>query len=140
MSTFALKILTPEKDYLTMKQVDVLLASSIETGAFSLYANHVDLIAGIAICPLEIRYNGHITFYAFGGGTLQFEQNKNQATLLCEEIFSLDEIDVDKIKEDKIAYENKLKETTYPLYRMEIEKQIQRLNNCLFVKEHYHNR
>lgn len=138
MDTFKLRIVTPTKDYMA-QDVQSITVNATQAGQMTLYAHHADLIANLDISPLEIRFNGHRSFYAISGGVLQARNKENTITLIVYAIESLEEIDLARAKESKIQGEKILAESKSPKEAIEIERQIKRALNRIKVKTDYKN-
>lgn len=138
MDTFQLRIVTPNRDYMT-KDVQSITVTSTNAGQMTLYAHHADLIANLDISPLEIHFNGHKYFYALSGGVLHVRNRQNTITLIVNAIESIDEIDLERAKESKIRAEKILTENKSPKEAIELERQIKRAINRIKVKTDYKN-
>ena len=89
MDEFNLEILTPVRKYLSMKAETIIVDT--DDGQRSFYSKMYDLITPLKICPLTIKYRGHITNYAIGGGTLSIDSKRNTITILVNSIESYKE-------------------------------------------------
>lgn len=140
MDTFKLRIVTPAKAPLEL-QAQVVTLNCVLAGQLSLYAHHMDLIADVDITPLEIQYNGHVSYYALGGGVLSIDQKTNTISLICNSIEAYDEIDLTRAQESKVRAEKLLglKEEKTPREALELERQLKRAINRIKVKTEYRN-
>jgi|LAHS01.1.fsa_nt_gb F-type H+-transporting ATPase subunit epsilon len=138
MDTFHLRIVTPTRAYIE-KDVEVLTTTASSMGELSLYAHHADLIAALDICPLILKANGHIDYYAISGGVLTVTQATNTAVLILNSIESLDEIDLQRAVASKVAAEKLLGEVKTPREAIEMERQIKRAINRINIKNNYKN-
>ena len=135
MEEFNLEIITPIRKYLEMKAETIIVDT--DDGQRSFYSKMYDLITPLKICPLSIKYKGHITNYAIGGGTLSINSRTNTITLLVNSIESYKEIDESRAKESiKDAEKLKLVALTQRDI-IEAERKLLRSLNRLNVKSKY---
>lgn len=138
MDTFKLRIVTPDKDYLTSDVQGITLNTS-NCGQTTIYAHHADFIANLDISPLEIKNNGHRSFYAIGGGVIQVRNKENIVTLIVNSIESIDEIDLARANESKVKAEEMKGEAKTARESIELERQIKRALNRIKVKQEFKN-
>lgn len=135
MDEFNLEILTPVRKYLSMKAETIIVDT--DDGQRSFYSKMYDLITPLKICPLTIKYRGHITNYAIGGGTLSIDSKRNTITLLVNSIESYKEIDESRAKAN-IKEAEKLKlEAVTKRDIIEAERKLLRSLNRLNVISNY---
>jgi len=135
MDEFNLEILTPVRKYLSMKAETIIVDT--DDGQRSFYSKMYDLITPLKICPLTIKYKGHITNYAIGGGTLSIDSKRNTITILVNSIESYKEIDESRAKAN-IKEAEKLKlEAVTKRDIIEAERKLLRSLNRLNVISNY---
>ena len=135
MDEFNLEILTPVRKYLSMKAETIIVDT--DDGQRSFYSKMYDLITPLKICPLTIKYRGHITNYAIGGGTLSIDSKRNTITILVNSIESYKEIDESRAKAN-IKEAEKLKlEAVTKRDIIEAERKLLRSLNRLNVISNY---
>lgn len=135
MDEFNLEILTPVRKYLSMKAETIIVDT--DDGQRSFYSKMYDLITPLKICPLTIKYRGHITNYAIGGGTLSIDSKRNTITILVNSIESYKEIDESRAKAN-IKEAEKLKlEAVTKRDIIEAERKLLRSLNRLNVISKY---
>ena len=135
MDEFNLEILTPVRKYLSMKAETIIVDT--DDGQRSFYSKMYDLITPLKICPLTIKYRGHITNYAIGGGTLSIDSKRNTITILVNSIESYKEIDESRAKAN-IKEAEKLKlEAVNKRDIIEAERKLLRSLNRLNVISNY---
>ena len=135
MDEFILEILTPVRKYLSMKAETIIVDT--DDGQRSFYSKMYDLITPLKICPLTIKYRGHITNYAIGGGTLSIDSKRNTITILVNSIESYKEIDESRAKAN-IKEAEKLKlEAVTKRDIIEAERKLLRSLNRLNVISNY---
>lgn len=131
MSTFKVKIITPNNTYLDKEINSITVKTNI--GMMTILSKHADIIANIEISQLTIKDNGHINHYATGGGVLNFYQKENKLILLLNSIEEKNEIDLDRAIKAKENAQKRLSEENLSFreqqkYEIKLKRALNRIN------------
>ncbi len=109
MSTFALRVVTPEGEKFKGEAEKILFRAS--DGEVCIMANHTDYIAAVDICKVYILDAEDKDVYALcGGGFITF--SKNTASLVCDTFIYKEDIDPEKAREEYEGVMTKLENAT----------------------------
>ncbi len=101
-------IVTPEK-VIASKEIDQVIAPGA-SGEFGILPNHVPFISILDIGVIKLLYENMQDKYVIGGGYLEFDNNS--ANILCDEVFSKNNITKEEASKALNELESKLKEET----------------------------
>lgn len=131
--TFKLKILTPLKaqDEVEVNKICVVT----DNGEVTILPNHVEYLANVEISLLKITIEDKVLTYAVSGGAIHFDAKNNKAILTLNSIYSPEEIDIIKLKEEEKALENQLKGAKSVEEHKLAERNLKRIINQLSLKK-----
>lgn len=132
-NTFKLKILTPLKahDELEVNKICVVT----DNGEVTILPDHVEYLANIEISLLKIYIGEKELSYAVNGGAIHYDAKNNRAILTVNSIYSPEEIDIIKLKEEEKNIENQLKEAKSVDDHKLAERNLKRIINQLSLKK-----
>ncbi|WP_291493613.1 ATP synthase F1 subunit epsilon [Desulfurella sp.] len=99
-------IVTPEK-VIASKEIDQIIAPGA-SGEFGILANHMPFISILDIGVIRLLYDNLQDKYVIGGGYLEFDNNS--VNVLCDEVFTKDNITKDEALKMISKIESRLKE------------------------------
>ncbi|MGE4546408.1 MAG: ATP synthase F1 subunit epsilon [Desulfurella sp.] len=99
-------IVTPEK-LIASKEVDQVIAPGV-VGEFGILPNHVPFISILDVGVVKLFYDNLQDKYVVAGGYLEFDNNA--ANILCDEVFTKDNINKEEANKAISELESKLKE------------------------------
>ncbi|AHF96865.1 MAG: ATP synthase F1 subunit epsilon [Desulfurella sp.] len=99
-------IVTPER-IIASKEVDQVIAPGV-SGEFGILANHMPFISILDIGTIKLLYENAQDKYVIGGGYLEFDNNT--ANILCDEVFTKDNITKEETLKMISKIESRLKE------------------------------
>lgn len=116
-------IVTPER-IIASKEIDQVIAPGA-SGEFGILPNHVPFISILDVGVIKLIYENVQDKYVIGGGYLEFDDNT--ANILCDEVFTTDNITKEEALKAITELELKLKEEKqdtkeYDEVHKEIEK------------------
>ena len=106
MEKISCTIVTPEK-LIVSKEVDQVVAPGI-VGEFGILPNHVPFISILDVGVVKLFYDNLQDKYVVTGGYLEFDNNV--ANILCDEVFTKDNINKEETVKTLSELESKLKE------------------------------
>ncbi len=132
-STFKLKILTPLKaeDEIKVNKICVVT----DNGEITILPDHVEYLANVEISLLKIFTSDKELVYAVNGGAIHYDSKNNRAILTVNSIYSPEEIDIIKLKEEEKNIENQLKEAKSVEDHKLAERNLKRIINQLSLKK-----
>ncbi len=132
-STFKLKILTPLKaeDEIEVNKICVV-TDNVE---ITILPDHVEYLANVEISLLKIFTSDKELVYAVNGGAIHYDSKNNRAILTVNSIYSPEEIDIIKLKEEEKNIENQLKEAKSVEDHKLAERNLKRIINQLSLKK-----
>ena len=132
-STFKLKILTPLKaeDEIKVNKICVVT----DNGEITILPDHVEYLANVEISLLKIFTSHKELVYAVNGGAIHYDSKNNRAILTVNSIYSPEEIDIIKLKEEEKNIENQLKEAKSVEDHKLAERNLKRIINQLSLKK-----
>ena len=132
-STFKLKILTPLKaeDEIEVNKICV----DTDNGEITILPDHVEYLANVEISLLKIFTSDKELVYAVNGGAIHYDSKNNRAILTVNSIYSPEEIDIIKLKEEEKNIENQLKEAKSVEDHKLAERNLKRIINQLSLKK-----
>ncbi len=132
-STFKLKILTPLKaeDEIEVNKICVVT----DNGEITILPDHVEYLANVEISLLKIFTSDKELVYAVNGGAIHYDSKNNRAILTVNSIYSPEEIDIIKLKEEEKNIENQLKEAKSVEDHKLAERNLKRIINQLSLKK-----
>lgn len=132
-STFKLKILTPLKaeDEIEVNKICVVT----DNGEITILPDHVEYLANVEISLLKIFTSNKELVYAVNGGAIHYDSKNNRAILTVNSIYSPEEIDIIKLKEEEKNIENQLKEAKSVEDHKLAERNLKRIINQLSLKK-----
>jgi len=101
-------IVTPEK-VIASKEIDQVIAPGA-SGEFGILPNHMPFISILDIGVIKLLYENMQDKYVIGGGYLEFDNNS--ANILCDEVFTKNDITREEASKAINELESKLKEKT----------------------------
>ena len=110
MSSLMLSIIVPDREYFHGLVDSFTVVTS--AGEITVLPSHADYVSNVEISHLILRHNGHVDYYAIGGGALSIYQKKNEAYLTVNSIESVDEIDLERAEKAKKLAEERLLNAT----------------------------
>ena len=132
-NTFKLKILTPLK---ALDEVEVTKICVVtDNGEVTILPNHVEYLANVEISLLKIYQKDKELIYAVNGGAIHYDQKNNTAILTLNAIYSPEEIDIIKLKEEEKNIANQLKEAKSVEEHKLAERNLKRIINQLSLKK-----
>lgn len=133
---FTLEILTPRKKF-PPREINSLIVFT-DNGQVTILSNHEEYLANVTISLLTIvNENNQKEFYAINGGALHFINSLNKCILMVNNIFKADEIDAQKVEEERINAENALKSSTSTLEHKSAEMLLRKALNKKTIKDIY---
>ncbi|HEX13262.1 MAG TPA: ATP synthase F1 subunit epsilon, partial [Desulfurella acetivorans] len=96
----------PER-IIASKEVDQVIAPGV-SGEFGILANHMPFISILDIGTIKLLYENAQDKYVIGGGYLEFDNNT--ANILCDEVFTKDNITKEETLKMISKIESRLKE------------------------------
>lgn len=132
-NAFKLKILTPLK---ALDEIEVTKICVVtDNGEVTILPNHVEYLANVEISLLKIYRKDKELIYAVNGGAIHYDQKNNTAILTLNAIYSPEEIDIIKLKEEEKNIANQLKETKSVEEHKLAERNLKRIINQLSLKK-----
>lgn len=132
-NTFKLKILTPLK---ALDEIEVTKICVVtDNGEVTILPNHVEYLANVEISLLKIYRKDKELIYAVNGGAIHYDQKNNTAILTLNAIYSPEEIDIIKLKEEEKNIANQLKEAKSVEEHKLAERNLKRIINQLSLKK-----
>ncbi len=98
-------IVTPEK-IIASKEIDQVVAPGV-SGEFGILPNHMPFISILDVGLLKLLHDDSQDKYVIGGGYLEFDNNA--ANILCDEVFTKDNITKEEALKAITELESKLK-------------------------------
>lgn len=131
MSTFRLKVVTPTKGFF---EGDVDGASVRTTeGDVGILSGHTQYVAAVGTGPLKIKQDGKTRVAAVSGGFLQVgKQETTLITISCEWV---DEIDLEKAKQEETQAETLLKDSKSDEEKASARNALKRARNKIKLRE-----
>ena len=128
-----LKILTPLKaeDEIKVNKICVVT----DNGEITILPDHVEYLANVEISLLKIFTSDKELVYAVNGGAIHYDSKNNRAILTVNSIYSPEEIDIIKLKEEEKNIENQLKEAKSVEDHKLAERNLKRIINQLSLKK-----
>ena len=132
-NAFKLKILTPLK---ALDEIEVTKICVVtDNGEVTILPNHVEYLANVEISLLKIYRKDKELIYAVNGGAIHYDQKNNTAILTLNAIYSPEEIDIIKLKEEEKNIANQLKEAKSVVEHKLAERNLKRIINQLSLKK-----
>ena len=132
-NTFKFKILTPLK---ALDEIEVTKICVVtDNGEVTILPNHVEYLANVEISLLKIYRKDKELIYAGNGGAIHYDQKNNTAILTLNAIYSPEEIDIIKLKEEEKNIANQLKEAKSVEEHKLAERNLKRIINQLSLKK-----
>lgn len=132
-NAFKLKILTPLK---ALDEIEVTKICVVtDNGEVTILPNHVEYLANVEISLLKIYQKDKELIYAVNGGAIHYDQKNNTAILTLNAIYSAEEIDIIKLKEEEKNIANQLKEAKSVEEHKLAERNLKRIINQLSLKK-----
>ena len=132
-NAFKLKILTPLK---ALDEIEVTKICVVtDNGEVTILPNHVEYLANVEISLLKIYRKDKELIYAVNGGAIHYDQKNNTAILTLNAIYSPEEIDIIKLKEEEKNIANQLKEAKSVEEHKLAERNLKRIINQLSLKK-----
>lgn len=103
-ATFRLQIVTPQETILDT-EVEMVVLRTTE-GDMGILANHIPLVAELAIGEMKIKSEGKDEIYYVSGGFLEVSREKT--LVLADEAISLENLDVERARRDAEIAKQKL--------------------------------
>ena len=103
-ATFRLQIVTPQETILDT-EIEMAVLRTTE-GDMGILANHIPLVAELAIGEMKIKSEGKDEIYYVSGGFLEVSREKT--LVLADEAISLENLDVERAKRDAEIAKQKL--------------------------------
>ena len=132
-NAFKLKIFTPLK---ALDEIEVTKICVVtDNGEVTILPNHVEYLANVEISLLKIYRKDKELIYAVNGGAIHYDQKNNTAILTSNAIYSPEEIDIIKLKEEEKNIANQLKEAKSVEEHKLAERNLKRIINQLSLKK-----
>lgn len=132
---FNLLIITPEGIY-DKEEVNSIKVLS-DNGEVEILPNHVEYLGNVDISILEINKNNETKHYAVGGGCIHFVGETNTCRITLSSIFSVEQVDVLKLKKEQIELEKRLKQQLSNEEHKIAERNLRQAINALSLKQNY---
>lgn len=131
-SSFILKIIEPNKIYYDNPVLS--LHTFTDKGEIEILPNHSEYIANLEISNVEIiNLDKKIDKYQIGGGAIRFDNKNNTCYLIVSYILREDEIDLNKLEEEKKNLENKLKLNLSDIEKSSVERELRKIISSLKI-------
>ena len=101
-----LSIIVPDREYFHGLVDSFTVVTS--AGEITVLPSHADYVSNVEISALTLRYNGHVKYFAIGGGAINIDQKKNEVDLCVNSIESVEEIDLARAERSKKLAEERL--------------------------------
>lgn len=132
---FNVKVVTPLKTYPLIETSKLVVQT--DSGIVTILSKHEEYLANINISVIEITINEVVKHFACGGGAIHFNSNENTAILLVNSFISVNDIDIEKVKQQQQEAERKLKAATSNFEHKNAEISLKRALNELYTKDKY---
>lgn len=141
-ATLNLLIIVPESEY--FKGPVNSLSVVTQEGEITILPRHADYVSNVEISALTLRYNGHVKYFAIGGGAININQKNNEVDLCVNSIESVEKIDLaraersKKLAEERLLNASKIADPEESLREQQkAEIRLKRALNRISVKNRY---
>lgn len=134
MSTFQLRLITPERTIVN-DEVEEVLARGIE-GEFGVLPHHMPMVTPVPIGELQYKQDGTWHVIAVGGGFIQVLPG--EVTVVADVAERSEDIDRDRAEEARRAAEQALTETAAGEVQAAAQAELQRALLRLRVAQRHH--